>query len=313
MMGNAKGGEDKRIADEFRAKEEKKKEAEAKMLLSTLFKSVSAIQQMNLKEGEDPKSVLCAYFKAGVCEKGKKCKYSHDLELEGKSAKIDIYTDPRDRNGRPAERTDITCTNFLDAVEKNLYGWLWECPNGGDKCVYTHALPPGYVLQREKKELEKARLANEDDSDEMTMEEKIEEERQKLPSEGLTPVTLESFMAWKARKAERKQKEIEEKIKEESKKAGGKGQAGAGILSGRALFKYDPNLFQDDEAAADGDLYEERNEEDEEEKKENADDGNAIGEDGEERKEEESKVDASLFYQQAANENGEEEEEPDFD
>jgi hypothetical protein len=80
-----------------------------------------------------------------------------------------------------------------------------------------------------------------EDSDELTIEEKIEEERSKLPSEGLTPVTYESLMAWKQRKAERKQKELEEKMKEEVKKAGSKG--GAGILSGRALFKFDPNLF----------------------------------------------------------------------
>jgi hypothetical protein len=38
----------------------------------------------------------------------------------------------------------------------------------------------------------------------MTLEEKIEEERVKLGSEGLTPVTLESFMEWKKRKAARK-------------------------------------------------------------------------------------------------------------
>lgn len=43
LGGNAKGGEQKRIADEFKAKEEKKKEQEQKALLSTLFKSVSAI------------------------------------------------------------------------------------------------------------------------------------------------------------------------------------------------------------------------------------------------------------------------------
>ncbi len=149
--------------------------------------------------------MLCAYFKAGVCEKGKKCKFSHDMELDGKAAKIDLYSDPRDRNGKPAERTDITCQHFLDAVEKNVYGWLWECPNGGDKCVYTHALQPGYVIQREKKELEKAR---EDDEDEMTIEEKIEEERAQLKSDGLTPVTLASFLDWKKRKAERKEKEL---------------------------------------------------------------------------------------------------------
>jgi hypothetical protein len=99
-------------------------------------------------------------------------------------------------------------------------------------------LPQGYVLEREKKELEKA-LMEGDDSDELTVEEKIEEERAKLPSEGLTPVTYESLMAWKQRKAERKQKELEEKMKEETKKTG---KTGA-FLSGRALFKYDPTLF----------------------------------------------------------------------
>ena len=30
----------------------------------------------------DTKKTLCAYFKAGVCEKGKKCKYSHDMTIE---------------------------------------------------------------------------------------------------------------------------------------------------------------------------------------------------------------------------------------
>ena len=109
--------------------------------------------------------------------------------MEGKSAKIDIYTDPRDRVAKPIERTDIICQHFLDAVEKNLYGWLWECPNNGEKCIYTHALPAGYVLNREKKEQERALLAG-DDSDEQTLEEKIEEERAALPNEGLTPVTL---------------------------------------------------------------------------------------------------------------------------
>lgn len=100
-----------------------------------------------MKEGEDPKSVLCAYYKAGVCEKGKKCKFAHDLTLDGKSAKIDIYKDPREKSGVKIEGlTDITCTHFIEAVEKNVYGWLWECPNNGDKCVYVHALPPGFVL-----------------------------------------------------------------------------------------------------------------------------------------------------------------------
>lgn len=61
-------------------------------------------------KGADPKSVLCAYFKAGLCTKGAKCKYSHDLALDGKSAKIDLYSDPRDKKPdyvRPANRTHL--------------------------------------------------------------------------------------------------------------------------------------------------------------------------------------------------------------
>ena len=92
-------------------------------------------------------------------------------------------------------------------------------------------------------------------------------------------------------------------MREEAKKAGSKG--GAGILSGRMLFKYDPNLFQDDEAAADVDTYEERNEDEEEEKKveegedasDNLRDGDGGNDDQEESKEQEvAKVDAALFY-----------------
>ena len=87
--------------------------------------------------------------------------------------KRDIYTDTRDQKkiegmedwdeatlreavnkkaGGQGERcqTDIICKHFLEAVEKRTYGWFWECPNGGDKCQYRHALPEGYVLKRDK-------------------------------------------------------------------------------------------------------------------------------------------------------------------
>lgn len=45
----------------------------------------------------------------------------------------------------------------------------------------------------------------------MTWEEKIEDERRQLTGE-LTPVTLDSFNAWKERKAAAKQAELEAKI-----------------------------------------------------------------------------------------------------
>lgn len=52
----------------------------------------------------------------------------------------------------------------------------------------------------------------------MTLEEKIEEERAALRSEDLTPVTADTFAAWKKRRAEMKEEELERKIKEEEAK-----------------------------------------------------------------------------------------------
>ena len=46
------------------------------------------------------------------------------------------------------------CKHFLDAVENSKYGWFWNCPNGA-KCIYRHALPPGFVLKRDQKLEEK--------------------------------------------------------------------------------------------------------------------------------------------------------------
>ena len=106
--------------------------------------------------------------------------------------------------------TIITCKNFLDAVEDDKYGWRWECPQGGVKCAYRHMLPEGYVVTS-KKDREKDRKARElAEADEETLEEKIEKERAALPNEGLTPVTAESFKAWKIRRAEQKQKALED-------------------------------------------------------------------------------------------------------
>ena len=76
---NSKGGEQYQQALEYQKKQDQKKEEEKNNLLASLFKSVTTINQIEAKTGEDSKSILCAYFKAGVCKNGKKCKYSHEL------------------------------------------------------------------------------------------------------------------------------------------------------------------------------------------------------------------------------------------
>ena len=55
----------------------------------------------------------------------------------------------------------------MEAIDKNLYGWFWTCPNG-EKCIYRHALPPGFVLKRK----ETAKV----EQDDISLEELIEKE-----------------------------------------------------------------------------------------------------------------------------------------
>jgi hypothetical protein len=181
-----------------------KKELEQKKReeLAEIFKPVIVAQQ-KVPFGVDPKTILCQYFKAGACTKGKSCKFSHDASVERKGSKIDIYTDKRDVDAGPSSgapgqsdkdkendtmeswdqakleqvvstkhgkgvqpTTDIVCKYFLQAVEDRKYGWFWSCPNG-DGCKYRHALPPGFVLKEQQKK--------KSDESVQTLEEWIEE------------------------------------------------------------------------------------------------------------------------------------------
>lgn len=220
--------------------------------LAALFKPV-IIQK--IEAGTDPKSVLCAYFKQGQCTKGDKCKFSHDPTIERKTEKRSMYVDVRDVEAdgetmeswddtklkevvdkkHAAEKTNATtiiCKYFLEAVEKSLYGWFWECTNGS-KCIYRHALPPGYVLKKDKKK--------DDKTNEISLEELIETERSALGA-NTTKVTLESFLSWKKRKIEEKKAaQLEEEKKKLKDFKSGK-QFG---ISGREMFSFNPDLVYD--------------------------------------------------------------------
>jgi len=268
--------EQKVIDREFAEKKEKKKAEEEKALLASLYKSVDTVKNKANDADEDPKMKVCAYFKQGLCQKGKKCKYSHDLKLE-KTENIDIYTDQRvqmdeEENNKDWDATklqsvvsaqeskyknqnptQIVCKFFIDAVENYKYGWKWVCPNGMN-CIYRHCLPPDYVLKRDRK------IENEEDI--INILEEIEEARMKITSDSCTKITKEIFEKWKEDKKKKKEEEIENKRKEEAKKTGGKG---LNVLSGKQLFSYDPTLFVDDMDAADDEEYEIIEEDQEEE------------------------------------------------
>lgn len=234
-LAKKKEAEAKRKAEEKKAQEDAKKEAAA------LF----GIQQQKVPFGVDPKSILCEFFKNGVCTKGNKCKFSHDLNVGRKVAKKDLYTDSREeekeqdtmdnwdeeklrkvimsKHGNPKTTTDIVCKYFIDAVENGKYGWFWVCPNGGNECKYRHSLPPGFVLKtKEQKKLE--RLAAENDP-KITLEEFLELERSKLDRSKFTPITIESFAKWKKEQLNKKENQ-----KRENEKNGKR------ILTGREVI-----------------------------------------------------------------------------
>lgn len=58
--------------------------------------------------------MVCAFFKAGQCGKGDKCKFSHDLSVERKVEKRSIYVDMRD-----ADEND-TMDNWNDEKLKEV-------------------------------------------------------------------------------------------------------------------------------------------------------------------------------------------------
>ena len=124
------------------------------------------------------KKILCAAFRLGKCTKGSKCKFSHDEELlKSIKEKLNVQSDENLNNNqnKPKQKnyTKIICKYFLQACETNHYGKFWNCPNG-DKCIYVHHLPEGYVLEKDKKAMKEQ--MKEQEVDFMTIEEYIEEE-----------------------------------------------------------------------------------------------------------------------------------------
>ncbi|TKY85132.1 hypothetical protein EX895_006212 [Sporisorium graminicola] len=251
---------------------EKKKEDEKKAAAAAAKERAAdplfSIIQPKVPFGVDPKTVTCAFWKAGRCDKGTKCKYGHSNDAGRKTEKKDLYVDMRDENedkkldtmdkwddaklesvilskhGNPKSTTDKVCKFFLQAVEDGKYGWFWECPNGGEKCMYRHRLPPGFVLKSQKKELEALEKANE-----ISLEDFLETERHKLGT-NLTPVTAETFAAWKKQRMDKKQAENEMLQKKKEAQAAANKMAG---LSGREMFSLNPDMFVDDDDDGDDD------------------------------------------------------------
>ncbi|KAK2078114.1 hypothetical protein QBZ16_003982 [Prototheca wickerhamii] len=243
-------------------KDKKKAEMERQKELDELF--MMTIKQPKVPPGVDPKTIVCELYRHNRCTKGFKCRFSHDLSVERKGPKASIYESAggaadeeeaagmedwsqaelekaiAEKHGRDNKNlpTQIICKYFLDAVEKRQYGWFWACPNGKD-CKYRHALPPGYVLKSQMKELLEAEAAAKP-----SVEEVIEKERAKVDAQ--TPVTDESFAAWREAKQVAKREALREAEEERRRK---------GILTGREIFQLEGFEAADDLGASDATGY----------------------------------------------------------
>ena len=162
--------------------------------------------------------MICSFFKQGMCGKGAKCKFSHDLSKEVEPQKKNLYFDEREAGALPvvgsmgadtmADWDDATLADVVskkhgakDANKTTIVRRreevhaLQTCKHfleavesfkygwfwncpTGDACIYRHALPQGYILKRDKKKLDEQAKME----DKITIEELIEQEvRARLP------------------------------------------------------------------------------------------------------------------------------------
>ncbi|CAF3938445.1 unnamed protein product [Rotaria magnacalcarata] len=235
-----------KLQEEKEKRKEEKKKADLELL--TLFKPV--IGQQLLAAGTDPKSVLCMYFKQGSCTKGAKCKFSHDLAVERKAEKRSLYDDINGSGNKENETmANWDDAELADVVEKrhgedNRKKNATQIVKNGAACQYKHALPPGFMLKRDRKLLDEQKET-------ISLEDLIESERAALGG-CVTKVTLESFLAWKKRKIEEKKLQL---VKDEEKKRNDFVKHGRLLgLSGREMFTFNPELIANDDEDADNDI-----------------------------------------------------------
>lgn len=268
IASQEKGGYEKIKYEKFIERKKQKQEEEEKAFLAQVFGGAVA-PKFNAQANDPNAKPICQFFKANLCSKGKKCKFSHDLNQGGgstnqNSQKINIFKDTRDDDNVEkmedwgakeldeavnfnqkkynGSKTKIVCKFFLTALEKMTYGWFWKCPNGYS-CKFNHCLPPGFKFKSKKKEED-----NEEQKEdiELRLIKEIDAERELLDTKKSTPVTKELFFKWVAIRRRKKQKERDARIQKFMTDRGIKRKK---KVTGKQLFEKNKSVFTDAEGA----------------------------------------------------------------
>ncbi|GKA43646.1 zinc finger CCCH domain-containing protein 11-like protein [Tanacetum coccineum] len=256
------------------AKKKKDEEKAREKELNDLFKI--AVVQPKVPPGVDPKSILCEFFKAGQCAKGFKCKFSHDLNVQRKGEKIDIFSDTRDEGtmedwdletlakvveskgkeynqNKPTDIVYFLSSSFvahlvyafsvswLDMWFANISSTQWRKSNMvGSGCVQMviKSVIIDMILPPGYILKSQMKALLEEEANKLAIEDEIEDQRAKVKT--TTPMTTDLFMGWKKKKMDEKEAGMAVQRAERAKND---------RMSGRELFLADASLFVDDAEA----------------------------------------------------------------
>ncbi|GJW25266.1 zinc finger CCCH domain-containing protein 11-like protein [Tanacetum coccineum] len=272
-----------KLAAKLDAKKKKDEEKAREKELNDLFKI--AVVQPKVPPGVDPKSILCEFFKAGQCAKGFKCKFSHDLNVQRKGEKIDIFSDTRDEGtmedwdletlakvveskgkeynqNKPTDIVYFLSSCFLTHHPIHVVVWMcfmWDavCKHFLD-AVEKKQYGWFWVCPNGNKECHyrhalppgyilksQMKALLEEEANKLAIEDEIEDQRAKVKT--TTPMTTDLFMGWKKKKMDEKEAGMAVQRAERAKND---------RMSGRELFLADASLFVDDAEAYEKEPYE---------------------------------------------------------
>lgn len=152
----------------------------------------------------------------------------------------------REAKAKFAKKKKVEDKKAADMAMKKMYGEMSNAPRNkktGKRMTRNEVA----AEKKAQEKVEEERRKKEEFWASLSLEEKIEHKRAALDTSQCTPVTAESFAAWRQAKIDKKMEEAAKILAAQSKdKRKGKAKGGSGI-SGKALFALDASLFKDDD------------------------------------------------------------------